>query len=709
MRTSLLTTTRVDLTVALRRLRRDKGFAASAILVLAVGIGANVAVYSTTFNLLVQPLPFVDSERLVIGHVTRDGSRSGGGFISGPDFRDYRDRNTTFESLGALLPFPQHHTLTGADEPDRVEGTVVSVNLFSTLGVGPQLGRGFAEEEGREGGPSVALISDGLWQRRFGGDTSTVGRTLLIDGEPFTVIGVMPAGFRFLAEAEFWRPMRPDRDASDLRERHNWYAVGRLAAGVTLERAQAEVDAISGQLVEEYPETNAGKGMVLTNLQEDLVKDYRSRLFLLSAAVGVVLLIACGNLTGMLLARAPERRTELSVRAALGASKARLVRQMLCEAVVLGTGGGVVGVATAIWMQRVILDYLKVDLPGVDAAQISWPLTGLALAFSLGAGLVAGVYPALAGARGELAEDLKEGCRTNLGGGTRFRGGLVVAQVALSVMVLIGSGLLLKSFTAVRTTDPGFDSGNLLTAEIGLPPAEYSDRGLRTQFFLRLMEEVRRSPGVVSVGLINSLPVIGMTYGFEAFSTDEPDEGKEVCLRSVLPGYFEPMGIPRISGRGLDNEIEPATPPVAVVNRAAARAFFDVENPIGRRLQVDIFGNRQEAEIVGIVEDVRMEGLESAPDPALYLPYQQFPSLTMQVAIRTAGEPALAAAGLRGAVWALDSDVPVADLATMEEVLTGSISERRTIAFSFTLFAALWPWAPTEASSGAWSSGAESR
>jgi predicted permease len=678
-----------DLVGAVGQLRRNKRFAASAIVIFAVGIGVNVAMYSTAFSMLVEPLPFVDPSELVIGRVTREGARSGMGFISVPDFLDYRERTTAFESLAALMPFSQHSTLTGAGEPERIAGAVVSTNLFSTLGVDPQLGRGFTEEDGRPGGPNVVLISDGLWKSGFGEAPDVVGRALIIDSVPFTVIGAMPAGFRFLTGADFWRPMRPDRDAAGRRDRHNWFAIGRLRSGVAVRNAQAEIDTVSAQLADEYPDTNSGKGMVIASLQSELVADYRNRLFLLSAAVGVVLLIACGNLTGMLLARAPERRTELAVRAALGASRARLVGQMLCEAVVLAGAGGAVGIATAVWMQQTILNYLQVDLPGVNGGHLSWPMLGLTLIFSLVAGLAAGVYPALAAARGTGAEGLKEGAWTSVGGGTRFRGRLVVGQVAISVVLLVGSGLLLRSFASVRATDPGFDAERLLTAEIELPSAEYADPALRAQFWSALLQGLERIPGVVSAAAINSLPIRGTPSGFGASSSENPDQFVGVLLRSALPGYFDALRIPLLRGRGLGESVSPEGPRIVIVSRTAARTFFADEDPLGRRLRIDIFGNLVEAEVVGVVGDVRMEGLEAEPAAALYLPYAQLPNTTMQIALRVVGEPAEVVPALRDVVRRLDPNLPVADILTMEEVLSDSVSERRTIALSLTLFAAL--------------------
>jgi len=383
----------------LESLRRTPGFTLAALVTLALGIGANLAMFSTAYSALLEPLPFVEPDRLVMGLT------GGGGYVSGPDYFDYRDRSDAFQNLGAIMSFAMEHTITGGEEPERVSGTAVSVNLFATLGVTTQLGRGFSDAEGEAGAPDVALVSHGYWQRRFGGSADAVGATLMIDGTPFLVVGVMPPGFSFLADVEFWRSMRPDRDVADLRDRHNWYLIGRLAPGVTIDQAQTQANVIFAQLEAAYPETNQSKILSLTELHSVRVADYRTRLFVLTAAVGLVLLIACGNITGMQMARAPARRVELSMRAALGASGGRLVRQMLAETVVLAAFGGVLGTVCAVRMQRVILEFMQMDLPGLGAARLSLPMLGVALAVSLLAGMLAGLYPALNGARGNLSSE----------------------------------------------------------------------------------------------------------------------------------------------------------------------------------------------------------------------------------------------------------------------------------------------------------------
>ncbi len=682
-RHAFMSTLLQDIKYAVRTLRRAPMFTLVAIFTLALGIGANVAVFSTAYSALLKPLPFVEPERLVIGRTGSDG------YVSGPDYVDFRDRSNAFENLGAILPFAMEHTITGGAEPERVAGTAVSVNLFPTLGVAPLIGRGFADAEGQVDAPDVALISHGYWQRRFGGSAGAVGAVLTIDGAPFTVVGVMPRGFRFFSDVEFWRPMRPDRDIANLRDRHNWYLVGRLAPGVTIDQARTQADVIFAQLEAAYPETNQGKTLSLTELHTVLVADYRTRLFVLAGAVGLVLLIACGNVAGMLLARAPARRVELSMRAALGASAARLVRQMLAETVVLSAFGGMLGVACAVWMQRVILDYLHMDVPGIGGARLSMPMLGVALAVSLVVGLLAGIYPALNGARGNLADDLKAGARTTVGAGTGFRSGLVVGQVALSIVLLIGSGLLIRSFLGVRAIDPGFSASNLLTAETELAGARYSESSERIRFYSNLLDEARSIPGVLSAGLINNLPIRSPRNIFHAFVPDEPESDRSVFLRAVMPGYFETMRIRLLSGRDFEDGDAAGASPVFVINSAAARTFFGDASPVGQQLGLDFFGRAQRGEIVGVVDDVRMTGLHVEPGAAVYLPYPQSAYRRMQIAVRTSGEPATVATALRTAVRKLDRDVPVSGIATMEALINDSMAERRTIAYSLTLYAAL--------------------
>jgi putative ABC transport system permease protein len=676
-----------DATFALRTMRRTPGFTVVAVVTLALGIGANVAMFGTAYNAFLKPLPFHNPGRLVMGQATFSGRVNP--WAAGADYYDYRDQNDVFEGLAAILPFGRAYTITGSDEPERVLGTAVSVNLLPTLGVSPQLGRNFTATEGMADAQDVILISDRYWQRRYEGSPDALGRTVMINGNPVTVIGVMPAGYRFMQDVDFWRAMRPDRDAASERQYHNWLLVGRLADGITLDQAQIQFDVISSQLEASYPETNDGKALLLTGLHDVLVADYRTRLYVLTGAVGLILLIACANIVGMLLARAPARRVELSVRAALGASRGRLMGQLLAEAVLLAGLGGVLGTACAVWMQRVILGFVQLDLPGVEGGYLSWTMLGIALIMSLAAGVIAGVYPAVIGARGRLAEDLKAGSRTVVSTGTRFRSGLVVAQVALSIVLLIGAGLLIRSFSHARDTDPGFSPDNLLTASVELPRSMYPDRPTRIQFFTSLLSEIRSVPGVVSAGIINHLPIVSPRNTFPAYAANNPDEHSTVFLRSVLPGYFEAMQIPFHSGRDINDRDAEGVAPVAVINRSAADRFFPDGIAVGQRLTIQYFDEPIVTEVVGVVGDVRMRGLNEEPRPAVYMSYLQGPYLGMQLAIRTTAGQSAAVPALRRAVRNLDADLPVSGLVTMEEAIASSLSERKTVALSLTLYAVL--------------------
>ena len=676
-----------DVKYALRSMRRSPGFTLVALVTLALGIGASVAMFSTAHNALVSPLPFTDAARLVMGRATFEGNLNP--WAAGADYYDYRDGADAFESLGTIMPFAQNHAVTGGDEPERVTGAAVSTNLFATLGVNPIVGRHFVAAEGLADAPDVVLISHGYWRRRFGQDPGVLGSTLTIDAQPYTVIGVMPPAFRFMPNADFWRAMRPDRDLSSDRRYHNWYLVGRLAPGVSIEQAQTQVDVISAQLAGSYPETNETKGLQLDPLHSVLVADYNTRLYLLTAAVALVLLIACANVTGILLARAPVRRLELSVRAALGASRSRLVLQLLAENMVLAIVAAAAGTVVAVWMQQLILEYMQMDLPGI-AGGISGRMLLYAVLFAGVTGLLVGVYPALSSAHANLAEDLKAGSRRVSGGGTTFRAGLVIAQVAVSVILLVGSALLIQSVTRERAMNPGFDYRNVLTVELQLPSTKYPNQSDRIQFFSALLDNVHAVPGVRSATLVNNLPIRSPRNTYSVYTPADPEGGITAFMRTTVPGYFETMGIPLLAGRGIEAHDGAGSTPVTVINQRAAARFFPDGDAVGGVLAIDFFGDETVMEVVGVVGDVRMTALNTAPSrPAVYLPYAQAAFSRMQLAVRTDLDPMSVVRPLRSAVWNVDGDIPLGGVATMQSLIADSMSERRTIAMSLTLYAAL--------------------
>jgi len=679
-----------DIRYALRNLSKTPGFFALVVLILAVGIGANVAMFSTMNQALVKPLPYADPDQLVLGRATFNGNLNP--LASAYDYYDYRDRNSVFESLAAILFSTIDMTVTGGDEPERVAGTFASWDLFGTLGVDPAVGRHFSWEEGEPGGPSVVIVSNGYWQRTFGSSPAAVGQTITVNGTSQTIVGVMPAGFHFMQRADLWLPMRKDGPMANARRWHNWFLVGRLKPGIELDQAQAEIDVISAQLASEYPETNRDKALLLTDLHETLAENYKTSLFLLTAAVGLVLLIACGNVAGLLLARGSNRRSEMSVRAALGASTSRLMRLLLTESFVTALAAGVLGIGLALGFQKLILQFLPMDLPGMEELGVSGSMLSFALVLTTVTGLVFGILPAARAARPNVVEDIKSGARATDSRGSRFRSALVVAQVAISVVLLVGSGLLIRSFASLRGVNPGFETRNLLTAEIRLAESEYAERENRINFYSKLAADVAAIPGVIDVALINQLPIRDPGNNIYVHAADnpplDPNDRNVAFQRVVFPGYFQAMGIPLLQGRDIDRSDTEDSPPVLVINETMARTLFPDQNPLGRQVVVDV-GEDMTAEIIGVVGDVRMSAPRYSARLAMYGSYFQQPYYRMRLAIRTATDPTSIAPGLRDAVWSQDRDIPVADLSTMSELISRSVSSDRVMAFSLSLFAAV--------------------
>jgi putative ABC transport system permease protein len=680
-----------DVRYAVRGLVRQPGFTASVVLLLAIGIGANVAMFSALHQALLRPLPFAEPENLVLGRTTFSGNLNPD--MSAYDYFDYRERNEVFESVGAIRTGSKFATVTGGEEPERINTLVVSWDLFPTLGVPTVAGRYFTPAEGELGGPNVVMISGGYWMRRFGGAHDAVGSRLSVGGTVQTIVGVMPPGFEFLHDVDLWLPMRrgdPTTNA-DSRGWHNWLMVGRLKPGITFETARADLDVIAAQLASEYPESNKTKEILLTKLQEAFAENYQTTVVLLMAAVGLVLLIACGNVASLLLARGATRRSELCVRAALGASPARLVRQLITESMVTAIMGGALGVTFAMYFQKLVLHVVPADVPGMESLGMSWPMLAFALAASVATGLLFGVLPAVQAARARIAGDVRSGARTTDSRGQRFQSCLVVTQVAVSVVLLIGSGLLLKSFATLRSVEPGFDTANLITAEIQIASNKYPDEPGRTQFFTELLEDLRAIPGVADVAVISQLPIRNPGNNPFAYAADKPlpdhSERRGAYWRTVLPGYFDAMGIPLLRGRGIDASDIEGVPPALVINETMARRLFPDEDPLGKR--VGIFRRDAFYEVVGVVGDVRMSGTRYTPRMAMYAPYAQHPTLTMRIAIRSAIEPTWLAPAVRDVVWNLDRDIPVTGLLSMDEIVTRTVANDKVVALAVTMFAAV--------------------
>ena len=681
-----------DLRYGARQLRRNPGFTAVAVLTLALGIGANTAMFSIIHEVLLKPLPFQDPARLVLASTTFGGEPNP--FSSAPDYYDYREQTDCFEGFSAVLPFAQKTTVTSGFEPERVSFTYIADDLFRTLGVAPAAGRWFTPEEGRLGGPDVVMVSDRFAQRRFGAPRNAVGTSLATDGRQRTVVGVMPATFHFLEDVDVWAPMRRgDSWTRAPRQFHNWLIVARLKPDVSIERAQRQVDVISKRLEQQYPASNTGKALRLDPLQAAVAQDQRPQLLMLMAAVGLVLLIACANVAGLLLARGSVRRSELAMRAALGASRARLARQLLVESVTLALLSGVLAGALAFWLNRVLPLAAGLGDPVSVPKGLDWPVLLFALALSILTGVLFGVAPAWRGSSSCLVQGLPAGARmTDTKARLSLRSALVVGQVAVSLMLLVGAGLLIRSFAHLARTDPGFDIQQLLTGEIQLLEAQYPDRTQRIRFFDGLREDLAAIPGLKAVGFTSQLPIRNPGNNIPAWDADHPPanphDQRSAYKRVVLPGYFDAVHIPLRMGRDFEKNDRENAPLTIVINEQMAHTLFPGRNPLGRRVSVDMGGAQPTTfEVVGVVGDVLLNSVGESAPMTMYFSYYQFPDRTLRFAVRTDQDPESITQSVRRLVLAHDRTVPVENLVSMKRLIGDSLAPQRTTSVTLALFA----------------------
>jgi predicted permease len=688
-----------DARYGMRMLRKSPGFTLVAVVALALGIGANSAIFSVVNAMLLRPLPYADPERLVVVWETNPSLSST--FLrthneaSPANFRDWREQNTVFESIGAYRW--NTFNLTGTDTPEQLVGNRATASLFRALGVKPLVGRTFAEEEDAAGAGRVVVLSYGLWQRRFGGDPSVVGKQITLDAESHTVVGVMPPSFEFPnASTELWTPLSLDAADAASRRAHYLYTRARLKPGVTVRQAQAEMNNIAARLRRQYPDTNTDRDVRLVPAHEDAVEFARGGLFVLLAAVGFVLLIACANVANLSLARATARHRELSIRAALGASRARMIRQMLTESVLLSLAGGVGGILLAMWG----LDLLLASVPrefalnfhGWNQIKLDRWVLGFTVLVSVATGLLFGIVPALHATKTDLNESLKEGGRGSTAHARRhFRDGLVVAEVALALVLLVGAGLMLKSFVRLLDVKPGFDAKNVVTMGLSLPEARYSKPEQWADFYRRLVERLRAQPGVESATVINSLPMGGnggtTTFIFEGRPAPPRGQYPEANFRVAGTDYFKTLRIPVLRGRVFAEQDVKGKPDVAIVNETFARLYYPNEDPVGKRvLETD---GTNPTEIVGVVGDVKHWGLDDEPEPFIYVTHAQSPDPGMTIAVRSAVDPAGVAAAVRRETRALDADLPVFDIKSLEQRLDESSSRRRLTVFLLGVFASV--------------------
>lgn len=679
-----------DLRHALRLLRMSPGFTAVAVITLALGIGANTAMFSILYGVLLRPLSFKDPARLY----TLWERNLKMGYEQNPpaagNFRDWRDRNGVFEQVAAF-DASRTFNLTGSNNPQRVDGAAVSPSLFELLDIKPIMGRTFSSQEDQLGQDSVVLLSFGLWQRRFNADQSIVGKPITLDGRTSTVVGVMPPGFQFPGDtgtvlniftapaAQLWVPLALTPNAWSARSAHYLEVIGRLKPGVTPGRAQAEMNSIEQALVKQYPSEYIGSDVNLVPLRAQVVGSFRSALLVLSGAVALVLLIACVNLANLLLARGASRRRELAIRSALGASRLRLVRQLTMESLALSILGGMLGVLTATWGISLLKLVLPDNFPRTGDIHLDGPaLTFTALA-SVATGLIFGLTPAVQVSKTHLTESLKEGERGADGfGRNRLRGALVVSEVALALILLIGTGLLLRSFVRLQAVDPGFKPDRLLTMEISLPDAQYPD-SLRAAFFSRLLDRVRTLPGVESAGAIGHLPLGGKieSYAMGVVGRQPlPNEYANPSCHVVMPSYFEAMKIQLLEGRFFDEHDNAQSNHALIINEVVARNVFPHESPIGKRLQMGFNGFA--GEIVGVVKRTDHLTLDFAPTEEVYTPYLQAPFWdTLTLTVRTSSTPLALARPVHDLILAIDKDQPVSKIRTMDQVVETAVAAPR--------------------------------
>ena len=677
-----------DVHYGIRSLLKRPGFTAIAVITLALGIGANTAIFSLVNAVLIRPLPFAEPDRLVWmwGNIRNGGNRAS---VSPLDFLDYRAQTTTFEEFAAFIGGPLPLNLTGSGEPERLSAAAVTGNYFQALGVKPAFGRTFLLENEKPGSDQVTVLSYALWQKRFGGDPAILNQTVTLDGRSFAILGVMPQDFSFPQSSELWIPLNFDiAPGMKQRKAHFLRPVGRLKAGVTLAQAQADTDAVARRLEEQYPETNKNWNLRLVSLREQLVGNTRPTLFILFGAVGFVLLIACANVANLLLVRAAGRQKEIALRTALGAGRFRIVRQMITESVLLALVGGALGTLLAVWGVELLVTLSAGSIPPTAHVSIDASVLGFTLLISLLTGVLFGLAPALRTLKLNLSESLKEGGRSGSEGGqrNRTRSVLVVFESAVAVVLLIGAGLLVRSLIQLQNTSPGFDAHNVLSMNVQLPRDKYSTPEKVNNFFSQLESRVSSLPGVETVGLVSELPLSGqpndMPYTVEGRPPVSIDQAFDDDFRRVNRQYFAAMRILFLRGRNFTEQEVRQSAKVVIISELLARQTFPKEEPIGKRL-VMVMGN-QPFEIIGIVGDIRHRALESQPAAAMYMPTYES---GMNVVIRTQREPASLTAAVRKEVQTIDPDQPVAAVQTMEQWLATDVAGPRYRTTLLALFA----------------------
>jgi putative ABC transport system permease protein len=685
--------------IAARPLVRRPAFTVLVVATLALGTGANTAIFSVVNAVLLRPLPYPDADRLVMIWGTDVTQGDNETRVSYPDFRDWRESTTSFEDLGAFWTLPNTDVnLTGGVEPERVPVARVTAGYFEILGVRFAYGRGFRPEENVAGNHRVAILSHGLWQRRFGSDPSLVGRSVHVNGFPYTVVGILPADFRPLAslalgeDIELWRPLAPDDNQTGGRESRNLRVVGRLTPGVSVDRAERELAALARSLEEIHPETNTGHGVRLVPLYEQVVRGVRPALLALFAAVGLVLLSACTNVANLVLVRASGRRTELAVRRALGARPHDIITRLVGESLVLAVVGGLAGILIAYGGIRLLVALGPNQIPRLDEIGLDVRVLSFALAVSLVSGLLVGLAPALQAAGADPADGLRQGAQR--GGavpGSRLRRTLVLSQLIATFVLLVGATLLIRSFATLLDVDPGFQPERLFTFQLELPMGtKYPEQWQRQSFFDELLDRIARHPDVLSVTMASAPPLGEGDFRTTFSVAGQAEDGAShspANIQLIGPDYFGTLGIPFVAGRAFTERDNRDAPRVAIINQTAARRWPE-RRAIGSRI-VPTMRFLPEAEIVGIARDARVGGLDDEVPPIVYLPSEQVGYNFMTVMVRTASAPSALFPAIRETVRDLDAEQPIYNVRTMDELISRSVAERRFQMLLLTTFSGI--------------------
>jgi len=684
-----------DLRYGMRTLLKNPGFTAVAALTLSLGIGANTAIFSVVNAVLLGPLPYADDERLVMIGGKFPGAGIKRASVSVPEFIDYRDQTHSFAQVG--IYGDKDFTLTGRGEAERFSGALVSANLLSLLGVDPAIGRHFLAEENRPDLSHVVILSYGLWQRRFGGAPQLIGQEITLNGIDCTVVGIMPPGFQFPgAETQIWQPL--DITAARLNERYSrWLSsVIRLNPGVTIAQAQAEMDALARSMRQEYPRFyREDWGVNLIPLRNELIGDVRDALPILLAVVGCVLLIACANVANLLLSRATARQKEMAVRAALGAGRWRLIRQLLTESILLAAAGGGLGLLLALWGNTHLIKLGPQELSSGGPVGIDGRVLLFTLLVSLLTAVLFGLAPAWQTSKLNLTEALKEGGRNASAGRGRMRNLLVIGEISMALVLLVGAGLALKSFYRLLRVDPGFDPANVLTMRLDLSPVEYPEGHQQRAFYEQVLSRIESLPGVQAAGAVHNLPMGGWGNTRNFSIEGQPEPSLNVDFYQASPHYFSAMGMRVAHGRFFTPDDREDRPRVTIVNETLARHFFPDQNPLGKRIKMGAAtGQFPWLSIVGVVRDVKQNALDEETKPALYVSYLQPPLpgwkfQYMFLVVRTQYDSLSLLPALRNTLQALDKNQPVYRVSTMEQLLARSVAARKFSLLLLALFAAL--------------------